>query len=308
MGRGINMGAMLEAPREGLWGLRVDPVYVPLAAAKFANVRIPVRWSNHAAPTADATLDEFFARRVDAVIDSFLERGMYVVVNMHHYSQLFGDPVQQQEFEVDPAVVEARFLNMWRQIAQRYKDRSPKLIFELLNEPHGRLNGDPWNSLLARALKIVRQSNPARLVMVGPSDWNSAKDLSKLVLPDDRNLLVTIHNYDPFYFTHQGIRHLPMKMPTGVRCCDAAQQKQVVDALDIARKWSVDKGYPIYVGEFGSYVQADMESRERYTRFVRDEFEKRGFTWAYWEFGSSFGVYDPKAAAWIEPIRRALLD
>jgi endoglucanase len=308
LGRGINMGAMLEAQYEGAWGLRLDPAYVPVVASKFTNVRIPVRWSNHAATTADAKLDEFFAKRVDGVIDSFLERGMYVVLDMHHYSQLFGEPVQPNEFEVDPDVVEARFINMWRQIALRYKDRSPKLIFDLLNEPHGRLNGDPWNKLLAKTLKVVRESNPNRLVLIGPSDWNAARELPKLVLPADRNLIVTIHNYDPFFFTHQGMRYLPMKMPTGVGCCDAAQQGLLVSALNLARKWSIENGYPIYVGEFGSYVAADMESRERYTRFARNEFEKRGFSWAYWEFASSFGVYDPKARAWIEPIRRALLD
>jgi len=293
LGRGINLGAMLEAQREGLWGLRADPAFVPIVASKFSNVRIPVRWSNHAAPTADATLDDFFAKRVDSVIDSYLDRGMYVVVNMHHYSQLFGEAVQPHEFEVDPAVVEARFVNMWRQIALRYQNRSQKLIFELLNEPHGRLNGEPWNKLFAKALKVVRESNPDRLVMVGPSDWNASRDLPKLELPADRNLIVTIHNYDPFPFTHQGVSCLPMKLPAGLKCCDSSQRKQITDALDVAVKWSLAKGYPLYLGEFGSYRAADMDSRENYTRFVRDEVEKRGMGWAYWEFGSSFGAFDP---------------
>ena len=33
----------------------------------------------------------------------------------------------------------------------------------------------------------------------------------------------------------------------------------------------------------------------------------RGFSWAYWEFGAGFGVYDREAKAWVEPIRQALL-
>jgi endoglucanase len=28
---------------------------------------------------------------------------------------------------------------------------------------------------------------------------------------------------------------------------------------------------------------------------------------AYWEFCSGFGVYDPKREQWIEPLRQALL-
>src|SRR5688500_20316792 len=32
-----------------------------------------------------------------------------------------------------------------------------------------------------------------------------ALPISNLILPaDDRNIIVTIHTYDPFYFTHQG--------------------------------------------------------------------------------------------------------
>jgi endoglucanase len=227
---------------------------------------------------------------------------------MHHYSQLHGDDPQQQEFGVDPAVLETRFVNMWRQIALRYRDRSPKLLFELLNEPHGRLNGEPWNALAEQGLAAVRASNPTRTVLIGPGEWNAVGQLAKLRLPRDRNLIVAIHNYDPFPFTHQGVEWLPKPFPTGTTCCDAAQRKSLTDALDTARKWSHDKGYPLHLGEFGAYEAADMKSREAYTRMVRDEAERRGIGWTYWEFGSAFGVYSPKNNAWVEPIRRALLD
>jgi len=308
LGRGVNMGNMLEAPREGDWGLRVEPAYIDKATAVFNTVRLPVRWSNHAAPTADAKLDEVFAARVDQVVDSLLAKGVYVILNMHHYNQLFGDHPLPNEFAVPPDVVQARFVNLWAQLGRRYKDRSPKLIFELLNEPHGNLNGEPWNLLMAKALTAVRASNPARAVLVGPTEWNSIADLDKLTLPPDRNLIVSIHNYDPFPFTHQGVTTFAKPFPVGATCCDPGQRKAVVDVLDRAVKWSIAKGYPLHLGEFGSYRAADIASRENYTRFVRDELEKRGIGWTYWEFASSFGMYDPKTGNWIEPLRRALLD
>jgi endoglucanase len=40
---------------------------------------------------------------------------------------------------------------------------------------------------------------------------------------------------------------------------------------------------------------------------VRGEAERRGFAWAYWEFGSGFGAYDPEAGAWRDELLRALL-
>ncbi len=50
-----------------------------------------------------------------------------------------------------------------------------------------------------------------------------------------------------------------------------------------------------------------MASRARWTAFVSREAERRGMAWAYWEFCSGFGVYDPAAGAWREPLLEALL-
>ena len=60
--------------------------------------------------------------------------------------------------------------------------------------------------------------------------------------------------------------------------------------------------------EFGTYEKVDMPSRVAYTRFVRDEAERRGIPWTFWEFASEFGVWSPKTGKWVEPLRRALLD
>jgi endoglucanase len=307
--RGINLGNMLDAPREGDWGVKLEPQYIDRAASNFATVRLPVRWSNHAAPTADAKIDEQFAQRVDWAIDALLAKGVYVILDLHHYTQLAGDPQHNGEFPVDASVVETRYLNLWKQIAQRYKGKSPKLIFELLNEAHGSLTTEKWNGLSAKALAIVRETNPTRAVLIGPGEWGGIGELPKLRLPADRNIIVAIHNYDPFPFTHQGADFLAKPFPTGVKCCDDGQKKVIADVLEKARAWNRTSGYPLHLGEFGTYEAVDMESRGNYARLVRDEAEKRGIGWTYWELASpSFGMYSPKTGQWHEPIRRALLD
>lgn len=306
LGRGINMGNMLDAPREGDWGVKLEPAYIDTVAGAFKTVRLPVRWSNHAAPTADAKIDEAFAKRVDQAVDAFLAKGMYVIFDVHHYTQITGDKQHPNEFAVDPSVMDERLVNLWKQIAARYKDRPPKLIFELLNEPHGRLSGEAWNALAVRALAAVRATNPNRAVLIGPDEWNGIPSLKKLRLPMDRNLIVSVHNYDPFPFTHQGVDYMP-QYPVGPTCCSDAQRRQIADALEAARRWNELTGYPVYLGEFGAYEKADPKSRAAYARIVRDEAEKRGIGWAYWEFASSFGVWSPKTGNWIEPLHGALL-
>lgn len=309
LGRGVNFGGQLDAPNEGDWGARIEPSHIDEVAGAFTNVRLPVRWSNHTAPTEDATLDERFARRVDEVVDALLSKNLYVILNVHNYVQLTGGQLQPKEFAVNQSVVVPRLLNIWKQLAARYKNRSDRLIFEPFNEPSGPLDVAAWNALVPQLVSVIRSSNPTRAVMIGPAYYNNVRDLPKLKLPtDDRNIIVTIHNYDPFPFTHQGLSWIPIAAPIGTRCCDAAQRKSALIALDAAKRWSDANGYPIYVGEFGSHRNAPMESRVEYTRFIRDAIEARGFSWGFWSFALSFGVYSDVKNEWIEPLRQALLD
>lgn len=304
LGKGINMGDMLEAPNEGDWGVSLLPEYIPLVSQKFKTVRLPVRWSNHAALTADATLDEVFAKRVDTIIDAFLAQGKYVILDVHHYRQLDGAKLDPKEAAVAPEVVAVRFLNIWEQLSKRYANKSDRLIFEIYNEPVTK--PEPWDQLAAKALTIIRKSNPERVVMLGPIG-NNPVNLARLVLPADKNLIVPFHSYVPFPFTHQGISYMP-QFPRGVSCCSAEQRKLVADQFDLVAKWNAQRGYPVHVGEFGSVKVADAASRAEYARLVRQYTRQYGFGWTYWEFAHVFGVYDPKTKTWNQPLLDALLD
>ena len=56
--------------------------------------------------------------------------------------------------------------------------------------PAEALGGARWNRLAARALAAVRETNPERVVLIGPDDWNHPRGLARLRLPPDRNLIV----------------------------------------------------------------------------------------------------------------------
>src|SRR6185503_18358657 len=61
------------------------------------------------------------------------------------------------------------------------------------------------NPIYARAIRAIRESNPRRTIFIGPGKWNNVDELKNLVLPaDDENLIVTVHCYEPYLFTHQG--------------------------------------------------------------------------------------------------------
>lgn len=308
LSNGINFGNMLEAPSEGAWGLKVEPEFIQLfgpAPALSSAVRLPVRWSNHASADASALIDAAFMTRVETIVNQLLARGVTVVLNMHHYHQLDGDAVEAGEVAVAADVVQLRFLAMWRQIAERFAAAGPGLVFELYNEPHNRLEAD-WNTLASRALRVVRASNPNRVVMIGPVQWNSPYALSKLQLPADANLVLTVHHYEPFSFTHQGAEWISPVPATGVDCCDTTQLARIREGLDLAAAAAKSTGYPVVVGEFGAYSKAPAAARLRYLQAMRAEMASRQLPWMYWELASGFGLYDPVAHAWRADLVKAL--
>lgn len=301
MSLGVNLGNCLEAPNEGEWGLKIEPEYMKLiAAAGFKHVRIPIRWSSHAMKDAPYTVEPKFFARVDEVLKEALENKLLVVLNMHHY----------EEFEAAPDAHQARFKAIWHQIAEHYSKVSDDVAFEIYNEPCKQISDEGWNKLYPEVLQDIRRTNANRQVIVGPVNWNNLHKLESLRLPDnDRHIIVTVHYYEPFKFTHQGAEWIGAESTKwlGNTWKGADAEKANVDAdFDIASAWGRAHNRPIYVGEFGAYSKADMDSRSRWTHYVRDAALKRGFSAAYWEFGSGFGVYDPQAKTWRAPLLNAL--
>jgi endoglucanase len=301
LGRGINFGNALEAPKEGEWGVTLKAEYFKaIKEAGFDSVRLPVKWSAHAKADAPYTIDKKFAERVDWAIDQALANKLRIIVNIHHFGEMDADPDKHLK----------RLVGLWEQIAERYKDRPADVYFELFNEPHEKFVDAKWNAAIPKMLTSVRKSNPARPVIVGPSNWNGIWALDKLQLPIDRNLIVTVHFYDPFEFTHQGASFVKdankwkgRKWPQS-----ADEETKIQKSFDQAAAWAKKHDRPVFLGEFGSYQEADMDSRARWTRFVVREAEKRGFSWSYWEFCAGFGAYDPKTDMWRAPMKAALVE
>lgn len=302
LGRGINLGNALEAPKEGDWGVTLEADYFQkIKDAGFNSVRIPIRWSTHAGKAAPYEIDAAFFKRIDWAVEQALARELTAIVNVHHYDEMFSDPAKHTP----------RLVAMWKQIAERYRDKPERLFFEILNEPHDKLTDERWQEVFPEVLKVIRESNPKRTVIVGPGHWNNLNNLDKLKLPeDDRRLIVTFHYYSPFEFTHQGAPWAKGSDKWKGRTwkgTDAEKQALEKD-FGKAAAWGKKNNRPLFLGEFGAFSAADMDSRAIWTRAVAREAEKHGFSWAYWEFCSGFGAYDSKAKAWREPLLKALVD
>jgi endoglucanase len=206
----MNLGNALDAPHEGDWGVVLEAAdFSRLRAAGFDHVRLPVRFSAHADDGPPYTIDPTFFARVDWAVRQALTNGMAVIVDLHHYEEIMTSPDAHR----------ARFVALWRQIAEHYRSQPDAVVFELLNEPHDRLLADKWNAMIVDALAAVRATNPTRTVIVEGVDWASAKNLrDTLVVPDDPNVTASFHMYQPILFTHQGSPWMNAEFQTtGVR-------------------------------------------------------------------------------------------
>jgi endoglucanase len=132
-----------------------------------------------------------------------------------------------------------------------------------------------------------------------------------LKLPDDPNLLVTFHYYDPFPFTHQGATWTgpDIQKLKGIAWGSDADRAQLRADFEKVAAWSKANKRPILLGEFGAYDKSGTptDMRAAYTSAIAREAERNGFAWSYWQFDSDFIAWDMAKDAWFEPIRAALL-
>ncbi|MDR1689041.1 MAG: glycoside hydrolase family 5 protein [Clostridiales bacterium] len=283
--RGVNMGNMLEAPKEGEWGSFVRDEYFELIAdAGFDHVRIPVKWSANL--DGENVIRQEFMDRVTHVVDEALSNGLGVILNVHHFDEIHNAPSTNKE----------KLFAIWRQISERFKDRpNDKLMFEILNEPNGQLTSSVYNPIQNECISIIRKTNPERKILVSGGNWGSYTDLINMVLPADDNLVASFHYYDPFGFTHQGADWTSPIPPLGVTWNGTEEEKRAVEStFRQIKAWSEAAKIPVVCGEFGAYEKADLASRERWTTFVREMAEKYGFAFDYWEFNSGFGISNPR--------------
>lgn len=249
---------------------------------------------------AQNRLDPKWLATLDRVVDQATAAGLGVILDEHDFDRCSNDP----------ELCEPKLLAFWQQIGERYRNAPDTVLFELLNEPHGKLDAARWNAMLQRLIPTVRATNPRRVLVVGPTRWNNLEELPTLRLPaNDRNIIATFHSYEPFRFTHQGASWTPeMKDVRGVRFT-AADEVRIARDFDRVAAWSKANDRPVLLGEFGAYDESGtpLADRVRYTETVRREAEKRGLPWAYWQFDSDFIVYDIDRDRWVEPIRAALI-
>ncbi|MEM1083498.1 MAG: glycoside hydrolase family 5 protein [Verrucomicrobiota bacterium] len=279
MKRGVNLGNCWEAT-QGEGTVRFQPRDIDrIASLGFDHIRVPVGWHFR---IENGEISKAFLDEMEPVLKRALDRNLVVMLDWHSFHELTGDPEGKR----------GEFIDGWRQIAAHFSGWPPELLFELLNEPSDGLEGELLNEIHAEAIAAIRESNPQRVIVLNPGSWSSSDMLGALRMPDDDNrIIVSIHCYDPFKFTHQGASWVGLEEVNDVKF-PGTLPREFERRFDDAIAWSKYFGRPVHLGEFGAYGSADLESRRRYARAVRSAAESRGIPWCWWEWKAGFGCWD----------------
>jgi endoglucanase len=269
-----------------------------LRAAGFDTVRLNLHVFAHLY-AGDGLIDRSYRERLVALADAALADGLTVILDVHDGNLC----------DADIKDCDSRLTAAWAQFSAMFAAHPNRLLFEILNEPHGRMTTALWNATLRDALRAIRAANPMRNVIVGPAEMSGVDQLPRLDLPvADRHIIATVHYYTPVRFTLQGAPWIDdLKNVSGVTWGSDADLAQLVKSFDGVKAWSEASGRPMFLGEFGVYYEVPMAGRARWIAAVARVAEAHGFPWAYWQLDTDFAAYDIARDTWVEPVRKALV-
>ena len=132
-GQPVTKPELLKMFKEaGFNAIRVPVTWYPHMEAKFQFTGNSTTWNPETDPIG-TQIQESWMKRVHEVVDYAINQGMYCILNIHHDT----GEANTAWIRADGAVYEkqkTRFEEIWRQIAEEFKDYDEHLLFEGYNE------------------------------------------------------------------------------------------------------------------------------------------------------------------------------
>lgn len=344
MGPGWNLGNQLESvtdnvPEETNWGNPVitEKLIQSVKAAGFKSIRIPVSYFAKIDDDKDYTIDSKWLDRVQEVVDYCIKNDLYAVINIHGdgYNTIDGgwllcNGKNQTE-------IKKKYKKVWKQIAERFKNYDEHLLFESMNEEFDGSYSEPnkeyyqnindYNQIFVDTVRKTGDNNTKRWLII--PGWNTNIDYTagdygfklptdqyrdKPIDKEEQRIMISVHYYSPWDFCggENGVitqwgneADDPSKTST---TCDETYMK---NQLNLMKTTFADKGYPVFIGEYGSIDKTSYDSENEYYRayFARKLCQlsrKNGCIPMYWDNGYNgvhgFGLFDRTTCEITQPV------
>lgn len=344
MGPGWNLGNQLESvtdnvPEETNWGNPVitEKLIQSVKAAGFKSIRIPVSYFAKIDDDKDYTIDSKWLDRVQEVVDYCIKNDLYAVINIHGdgYNTIDGSWLLCNG--KNQTEIKKKYKKVWKQIAERFKNYDEHLLFESMNEEFDGSYSEPnkeyyqnindYNQIFVDTVRETGDNNTKRWLII--PGWNTNIDYTagdygfklptdqyrdKPIDKEEQRIMISVHYYSPWDFCggENGVitqwgneADDPSKTST---TCDETYMK---NQLNLMKTTFADKGYPVFIGEYGSIDKTSYDSENEYYRayFARKLCQlsrKNGCIPMYWDNGYNgvhgFGLFDRTTCEVTQPV------
>lgn len=344
MGPGWNLGNQLESvtdnvPEETNWGNPVitEKLIQSVKAAGFKSIRIPVSYFAKIDDDKDYTIDSKWLDRVQEVVNYCIKNDLYAVINIHGdgYNTIDGSWLLCNG--KNQTEIKKKYKKVWKQIAERFKNYDEHLLFESMNEEFDGSYSEPnkeyyqnindYNQIFVDTVRKTGDNNTKRWLII--PGWNTNIDYTagdygfklptdqyrdKSIDKEEQRIMISVHYYSPWDFcdgencviTQWGNEaDDPSKTST---TCDETYMK---NQLNLMKTTFADKGYPVFIGEYGSIDKTSYDSENEYYRayFARKLCQlsrKNGCIPMYWDNGYNgvhgFGLFDRTTCEVTQPV------
>jgi hypothetical protein len=286
--------------------------------ANYVNISHPGLFSEN----PPYVLDQDIQDNLDRLLDMIARADMFAVISFRtgpgrseftffrDGAGVWFDPSYLNESVWQAQAAQDAWVEMWRYTAERYQSNPMVVGYDLMVEPNANALLDiydpeefyqdytdtlyDWNQLHPRISAAIRSVDSQTPILIGGMSYSSVYWLPYLQPTGDARTVYTVHQYEPFQYTHQEPDkrgRLRLKYPgrfdidgDGVK--DQFNRAWLESYLSTLDTFASTHGVRVAVNEFGA-----MRWEPGVDKFMNDEmdlFEQRSINYALWLWESSW--------------------
>jgi endoglucanase len=291
----------------------------------FDHVRLPIDVSEF---YTNSNMYDYLGLAVKKITD----QGLVVIVDGHSENL-------NTSLETNPSARQ-KYKTFWTQLSERLKGFDyNKVYIEPYNEPVFQNNTKLWSQFQLELHQVIRKVLPNNTIVLTANNKSYFNSFADIELPKDSNIMLDIHYYSEFVYTHQGVdfssRFLQnvkglaypydrvncnkilnaqtdqdTKEKVQEYCNNQTNYTKQKDLIEKNIKPLQDKGYKVIIGEYGAFAcQKDIaqvtekiikDSKVQYLSDVSKAFDELNIPNTLWGYDDCFGLNAKKVGGNFE--------
>jgi endoglucanase len=281
----------------------------------FDHIRLPIDVSQF---YEDSYMYDYLGLAVKKITD----QGLVVIVDGHSQSL-------NSALETNPSARQ-KYTTFWTQLSERLKGFDYKKVYiEPYNEPAFEKNNQLWSQFQLELYQAIRNELPKNTIVLTANNKSYFNSFADIELPKDPNIMLDLHYYSEFVYTHQGVDFSSdflesvkgLAYPYDKDNCDSnfnaqtnkESKQKVLEYCNNKTNYTKQKeliqkniqplqakGYKVIIGEYGAFsCHKDIapntekiikESKIQYLRDVSRIFEELNIPSTLWGYDDCFGL------------------